>query len=140
MEAPLAVPQDRLVPGHIPRPHGDHRLVPTRVYGGRTRLSGHLGRAALGLPGPLLLRRAVIEAVRTERAPGYPDRDPPRRRAADFGPLLSENPDPECARTLHEPDDGALERDGHPAPVGLAKSVHVPGEADEHRQCNSGHV
>src|SRR2546426_5044839 len=35
MEPPLAVPQDGLVPGHVPRPPGDHRLVPARLYGGR---------------------------------------------------------------------------------------------------------
>src|SRR5256712_8816859 len=34
MEPPLAVPQDGLVPGHVPRPPGDHRLVPARLYGG----------------------------------------------------------------------------------------------------------
>src|SRR2546425_1967271 len=37
MEPPLAVPQDGLVPGHVPRPPGDHRLVPARLYGGRER-------------------------------------------------------------------------------------------------------
>src|SRR2546427_2505808 len=39
MEPPLAVPQDGLVPGHVPRPPRDHRLVPARLYGGRARLS-----------------------------------------------------------------------------------------------------
>src|SRR2546427_11921753 len=34
MEPPLAVPQDGLVPGHVPRPPRDHRLVPARLYGG----------------------------------------------------------------------------------------------------------
>src|SRR3989449_2768439 len=38
MEPPLAVPQDGLVPGHVPRPPGDHRLVPARLYGGGGRL------------------------------------------------------------------------------------------------------
>src|SRR2546428_5072786 len=33
-EPPLAVPQDGLVPGHVPRPPRDHRLVPARLYGG----------------------------------------------------------------------------------------------------------
>src|SRR2546427_3360071 len=37
MEPPLAVPQDGLVPGHVPRPPGDHRLVPARLYGGAAR-------------------------------------------------------------------------------------------------------
>src|SRR2546428_1286226 len=40
MEPPLAVPQDGLVPGHVPRPPGDHRLVPARLYGGGAPVAG----------------------------------------------------------------------------------------------------
>src|SRR2546422_3183563 len=49
MEPPLAVPQDGLVPGHVPRPPGDHRLVPARLYGG----GGRGGRPFFFVPPPV---------------------------------------------------------------------------------------
>src|SRR2546428_8922351 len=118
MEPPLAVPQDRLVPGHLPRSPGAHRPQPAALHGRRTRVPRYHPGTPRRVPGPLLPGRAIVEAVRTQRAPGYPDRDRPGRRAADLGPLLPANPDSESARTLHEPNDGAPERYGHPGPFG----------------------
>src|SRR2546427_2471096 len=65
MEPPLAVPQDGLVPGHVPRPPGDHRLVPARLYGGRRR---RLRRFYIAPPRPsrppLLLPSDIVERLR----------------------------------------------------------------------------
>src|SRR2546425_12147451 len=66
MEAVLAVPQDGMVPGHIPRPPGAHRPQPAPVQRRRTRLSGHHPRAPRGLPRALLPRGTVGETLRAE--------------------------------------------------------------------------
>src|SRR3989454_9457123 len=72
MEPPLAVPQDGLVPGHVPRPPGDHRLVPARLYGGRGRPSLAFYVAPPRVPRPLLLLCALRVAGVAPRAPRQP--------------------------------------------------------------------
>src|SRR2546429_3520516 len=86
MEAVLAVPQDRLVPGHLPRPPRAHRPESPPVQCRRTRLSGHHPRAPRGLPRAVLPRRTVGETLRAQRAAGHPHRDPHRRSAIDQSP------------------------------------------------------
>src|SRR3989475_12475587 len=70
MEPPLAVPQDGLVPGHVPRPPGDHRLVPARLYGGAgpPALRCVAGRPAGG-PGPPATGRGRFVALRPPPPP-----------------------------------------------------------------------
>src|SRR2546422_5952135 len=62
MEPPLAVPQDGLVPGHVPRPPRDHRLVPARLYGGRAPPFGRFccRPPPAPLPPPLVLALVVV--------------------------------------------------------------------------------
>src|SRR3989441_3515190 len=86
MEPPLAVPQDGLVPGHVPRPPGDHRLVPARLYGGGGRPALSFIRAPPRGSGPLPLLVAVALWVLAPPPPPGPRFPPPPPRPAALGP------------------------------------------------------
>src|SRR6266705_6347835 len=99
MEAPLAVPQDRLVPGHLPRAAWADRPQPAAIHGRRTRVSRHHPRAARGLPRALLSRGTVRETLRGERAPRHPDRGPGGRGPIDEPAAVPARRGPALERT-----------------------------------------
>src|SRR3989441_11615742 len=88
MEPPLAVPQDGLVPGHVPRPPRDHRLVPARLYGGQARPAGCFFFAPpRGSRPPPPLRASGLAVGPPPPPPGPPSRPPRPRRARPRPPL-----------------------------------------------------
>src|SRR2546428_3540251 len=86
-EPPLAVPQDGLVPGHVPRPPRDHRLVPARLYGGGAPPGGSFFFA----PPPRSLSPPPFPAspvvVCPPPPPPSPSSPPPPSRARATTPL-----------------------------------------------------
>src|SRR5437667_9686082 len=136
MEPPLAVPQDGLVPGHVPCPARPDRPQPAAIHGRRTRVSRHHPRAARGLPRSVLSRGTVRETLRGERAPRHPDGNPGRRSAIDKPAAV---PAPrgaalERTRSVRESDDGPGERDGGAVSRRSAAGIHVPCQADDDGQ------